>query len=158
MQTSHSTHWIHMGGGSPSSHPPFPHPCPPAQFHCSSWKLHRKLEASTAAPQYSTTDSEGLCHKREPYYTNDSLKACAAWFITMKTTHWLVLSFSTFLFNMTINWPLPRLTNPQLKLLVILQEYKRKEFFPSLLIICLRADLGHNLRLGINDLMISILT
>jgi len=49
---------------------------------------------------------------------------------------------------MTIYWSIPRTTNSKLKLLVILQEYKRKEFFPSLLMICLRADWGHNLRLG----------
>jgi len=59
---------------------------------------------------------------------------------------------------MTINWPLPKIIKSQLKLLVILQEYKRKEFFPSLLMICLRADWGHKLRLGTDDQMISILT
>ena len=75
MQTSHSAHWAHKGGGSPSSHPSFPHLCPPAQFHCSSWKLHCKLEASISASQHSTTDSEVLCHKNQ-YYRNDSLKAC----------------------------------------------------------------------------------
>ena len=150
MQTFHSAHWTHTGGGSPSSHPSFPHPCPPAQFHCSSWKLHRKPEASSAAPQHSTTDFEVLCHKR--HYRNDSLKACDCMIhqndITLRTIHWLVLSSSKFLFNMTIYWSIPRTTNSKLKLLVILQEYKRKEFFPSLLMICLRADWGHNLRLG----------